>query len=344
MKFIRKKLRKKLSQIFRQIRIASGVLSILFPRSASEVSDQLDNSSSGEQGPVTLALLHQTGALPATLQLDRGLLHIPVPQSTHHRATATVRGEILGFLAHLRLQSILPVSLVDDAGGQLAEGVEEVLMRLRSQEIHFIFSEGTHDVLPTPIVRRCQLIFQSVGCHQQLLNLESSGGSSEYASVRTHTRPISEAQTVGDEPLLHGRQTEDHSELGHVCDGEDGWSNRPTGAAHKETDSDVEGTESTALIFANDWVLEEHAVAWRSRRPTKCTAAKACISPFQMMFNHCANRNDQALEWFSQISVREMFSHLPRSLGHFAGSNSIPWKQPTVSHPSQIATIRQSPF
>ena len=87
-----------LLHIFGKIRVASemSLLSILLPPCASEVLDQLGNGSSGEQSPVTLVLLHHAWALPSTLQLDRGMFHIPVPQSTDYRATETVRGELLG--------------------------------------------------------------------------------------------------------------------------------------------------------------------------------------------------------------------------------------------------------
>ena len=39
------------------------------------------------------------------------------------------------------------------------------------------------------------------------------------------------------------------------------------------------------------------------------------------------------------FSCIKVCSHLPRGLRHFEDSNSIPWNQPTIFHPSLIATI-----
>ena len=43
-----------------------------------------------------------------------------------------------------------------------------------------------------------------------------------------------------------------------------------------------------------------------------------------------------------RTAVREKFSRLPRGLEHFAESNSIPWKQPTIFHPGLIARVQQT--
>ena len=40
-----------------------------------------------------------------------------------------------------------------------------------------------------------------------------------------------------------------------------------------------------------------------------------------------------------RIASHKEFSRLPRGLGLFADSNSIPWNQPTIFRPSRVATI-----
>ena len=52
-------------------------------------------------------------------------------------------------------------------------------------------------------------------------------------------------------------------------------------------------------------------------------------------------RTESVLQMVLQIVSHNVFSHLPRCREHFAESNSIPWNQPTIVHPSQIATVRQ---
>ena len=48
------------------------------------------------------------------------------------------------------------------------------------------------------------------------------------------------------------------------------------------------------------------------------------------------------LKMVPRIAFHKEFSHLPGGLGHFAESNSIPQIQPTIFHPSLIATKQQT--
>ena len=43
-----------------------------------------------------------------------------------------------------------------------------------------------------------------------------------------------------------------------------------------------------------------------------------------------------------RIAIRKEFSRLPGGLEHFADGNSIPQNQPTIFHPSLIATVQQT--
>ena len=65
------------------------------------------------------------------------------------------------------------------------------------------------------------------------------------------------------------------------------------------------------------------------------------LSGNRMIFNHRTERNDWALEWFSEAPF-VMSSHLTGCLEHFADGNSIPQNQPTTFHQCQIATIQQT--
>ena len=42
-----------------------------------------------------------------------------------------------------------------------------------------------------------------------------------------------------------------------------------------------------------------------------------------------------------RVALHKEFVHLPRNLGHFADSNSIPQNQTTTSHPSLIVITQQ---
>ena len=56
----------------------------------------------------------------------------------------------------------------------------------------------------------------------------------------------------------------------------------------------------------------------------------------------CPKKNHQAFEWFYKSPFTRSFHHLPGGLGHFADFNSIPQNQPTIFHPSLIATAQQT--
>ena len=43
-----------------------------------------------------------------------------------------------------------------------------------------------------------------------------------------------------------------------------------------------------------------------------------------------------------QIVFHTLFSHLPGGLERFADSSNIPYNQPTIFHPSRIATVKRT--
>ena len=60
-----------------------------------------------------------------------------------------------------------------------------------------------------------------------------------------------------------------------------------------------------------------------------------------MIFYQGAKRNHWSFECFSKSPFAKVFSHLTRGLEQFAESTDIPWNQPTIFHPCQIATVPQ---
>ena len=61
----------------------------------------------------------------------------------------------------------------------------------------------------------------------------------------------------------------------------------------------------------------------------------------RMMFNHWRQTGLLVLSTVFQIALHMVFSHLSRGLEHFADVSNVPSHQPTIFHPSQIATAQQ---